>query len=217
MPEHVVLLTGGREAPHLSRFLATHNPALRIDHAPTRADAGALCREGTLLIAFLTAEIVPRAVLDRLGRPAYNFHPGPPTCPGRYPESFAAYRGDARFGATAHEMAPRVDEGPVVGVELFDVPPDTDQLGLGDLAYQASVRLFGRLGPFLATSDAPLPHLPVSWTGRKTTSAEYEALREVTPDMPEEEFARRLRGFGANAGTPLFLRLHGRRFVLVPD
>jgi methionyl-tRNA formyltransferase len=216
MPHHLVLLTGAREAPHLSRYLGTWNPGLRIEHAETVGELEAFCRPGTLLIAFLTSVIVPAAVLEKLGRPAYNFHPGPPTCPGRYPESFAAYRGDERFGATAHVMTRRVDEGPIVGVEWFDVPPGTGQMALADLAYGASVRLFGRLGRRLAVDDAPLPVEPLSWSGRKTTRAEYDALCELTPDIDAQEFARRLRGFGDNPDQPLFLRVQGRRFVLAP-
>lgn len=217
MPEHIVLLTGDREAPHLIRYLHSHRAGLRIDHAAACGQLDGLCRPGTLLIAFLTCEIVPAALLDRLGRPAYNFHPGPPTCPGRYPESFAAYRGDTRFGATAHVMVPRVDEGPIVGVEWFDVPPGTGQLALGDLAYAASVRLLGRLGRRLALDDEPLPTLPVSWSGGKTTLAQYDALREIAPGIDADEFARRLRGFGDNREAPLFVTLHGRRFALVPE
>lgn len=217
MPHHVVLLTGAREAPHLSRYLGSINSGLLVEHAETPRELESFCRPGTLLIAFLTSVIVPAAILERLGRPAYNFHPGPPTCPGRYPESFAAYRGDERFGATAHVMTRRVDEGPIVGVEWFDVPAGTGQMALADLAYAASVRLFGRLGRSLAQEDAPLPEVPVRWSGRKTTLAEYDALCELTPEMEEEEFARRVRGFGDNPERPLFLRLRGRRFVLAPD
>ncbi|WP_207476800.1 formyltransferase family protein [Arenibaculum pallidiluteum] len=214
MPSEILLLTGAREAPHLFEFLQRQNSLAALHYCGTLAQLEAAARPGALLIAFLTGIVVPEAVLQRLGRPAYNFHPGPPHCPGRYPESFAAYRGETRFGATAHVMTRRVDEGEIVGVEFVDAPAGAGQMQLAELGYAAAIRLFGRLAPRLATDDAPLPGIGLAWSGRKTTAAEYDALCEITPDIDAEEFARRLRGFGENPATPLHLTLHGRRFVM---
>ena len=135
MSSALILLTGHREAPYLIDYIRGYSTTLPIIHATDLEDLERECLPGRVLIAFCTAVIVPAALLDRLGRPAFNFHPGPPTYPGRHPESFAAYDGVIRFGATAHVMAPRVDEGPIVGVEWFDVPPETGQMMLADLAF----------------------------------------------------------------------------------
>ena len=86
------------------------------------------------LIAFCTSVIVPAEVLDAVMAPAYNFHPGPPTYPGSHVASFAIYDGADMFGATAHEMAAKVDSGPIVGVEWFQVP---DGLRFTDLEINA--------------------------------------------------------------------------------
>ena len=214
MPSEIILLTGRREAPHLFEFLQRCNPQAELHYCGTAEQLEAAARPGALLLAFLTSVIVPGRILERLGRPAYNFHPGPPTCPGRYPESFAAYRGETRFGATAHVMVRRVDEGEIVGVEWAEAPPGAGQMQLAEIGYGAAVRLFGRLAPRLATDDAPLPGIGVAWSGRKTTAAEYDALCEITPDIDPEEFLRRMRGFGENPATPLYLNLHGCRFVM---
>ncbi len=214
MPSEVIALTGAREAPHLMDYLRRRAPFAALHHAETREDLDRLARPGTLLIAFLTGVIVPAGILERLGRPAYNFHPGPPHCPGRYPESFAAYRGERVFGATAHVMAPRVDEGPIVGVELVEVPEGTGQMQMADIGYRCAVTLFGRLVPRMVASDDPLEPIDARWSGRKTTAAEYDAFCEITPDMDPEEFRRRLRGFGENPGSPLWMRVHGQKFVM---
>ncbi|HIM24292.1 MAG TPA: hypothetical protein EYM29_01570, partial [Rhodospirillales bacterium] len=41
------------------------------------------------LIAFSTSVIVPKAILDGLETPAYNFHPSPPTYPGSHATNFS--------------------------------------------------------------------------------------------------------------------------------
>jgi methionyl-tRNA formyltransferase len=140
--------------------------------------------------------IVPAAALAALPGPSYNFHPGPPTRPGRYPSVFALYDGDDRFGVTVHEMAARVDSGPIVAVDWFDVPPDCTLAVLERLTLNRLIALFRELAPHLARTAAPLPRLGVLWSGGKTTLAQVDALRRITPDLSPAEAERRRRACG---------------------
>src|SRR5262249_41689556 len=115
-PREVVLLSGKLEARPLAIFLLRHNPELIVTSVETRDELLAACRpprQPCRLVAFCTATIVPGDLLRQLPAGAYNFHPGPPDYPGRHPASFAIYEGAARFGATAHEITGRVDNGPI--------------------------------------------------------------------------------------------------------
>jgi methionyl-tRNA formyltransferase len=214
MASALILLTGYREAPYLIDYLRGYSDTLPIHHVTDLEDLDRECLPGRVLIAFCTAVIVPKPLLDRLGRPAFNFHPGPPTYPGRSPESFAAYDGVTRFGATSHIMAPRVDEGPIVGVEWFDVPPETGQMTLADLAFQATLRLFARQAPIMALSSQPMKVLDIQWSGRKTSKRDYDLMTDLAPDIGAAELARRLRAFGEDPETSITVTLHGHRFVL---
>jgi methionyl-tRNA formyltransferase len=217
MPREIVLLTGAREAPYLGDFLRRHNSGLRVSHAATRDDLALALhprRPGVRLIAFCTAVVVPAALLAEVDGPSYNFHPGPPTHPGRHPASFAIYENASRFAATAHEMQREVDSGAIVGVEWFDMPPQPRLSQLEGLTYEASLRLFARLAPALATSDAPLPHLDQGWTGRKSTQRDFDAMCELQPDIEAPELDRRARAFADGLDGKLHLKLHGRIFRL---
>ena len=130
------------------------------------------------------------------------------------PKSFAAYDGVIRFGATAHVMVPRVDEGPIVGVEWFDVPPETGQMMLADLAFQATLRLFAKLAPIMALSAQPLKPIDERWSGRKTSRRDYDRMTDLPLDIDAVEFDRRLRSFGEDPETRITVTLHGRRFIL---
>jgi methionyl-tRNA formyltransferase len=206
MPDHIILLT----PPLLSHNLAVHlrylNPRLRITRAGTREDLERLCQPGRLLISFCSAVVVPAALLERLGRPAYNFHPGPPSYPGARPEAFALYFEETRFGATAHVMAAKVDAGPIVGVEWIDIPPGINQLGLGDLVYVAIIRLFARLAPDLARQDSPLPHLDIEWAPRTWRFRDYDALRRLPSTLPQDEIDRRIRCASGDPDRPIELQ-----------
>ncbi|MGQ9368589.1 formyltransferase family protein [Azospirillum sp. ST 5-10] len=169
------------------------------------------------LIAFFTDVVVPPEVLDGIGGPAYNFHPGPPSYPGRYPLAMALYDGARRFGATLHVMTPRVDSGPIVGVVEFDVQEGADLDWLNARTYKAALRLFQHFGPALVRSPAPLPTLERAWSDRRSTARTRERLCEIPPDIAADELERRLRAFSLIEPRPFRMTLHGRRFRLVPE
>jgi methionyl-tRNA formyltransferase len=217
MLREIILLTGAREAPHLVAYLTRHNAALRIVHVETRADL--VCalhpvRPGVRLIGFCTSTVVPASLLNDCDAGAYNFHPGPPNYPGRHPASFAIYEGATKFAATAHEMRPRVDSGPIVGIERFDMPPMPRLSQLESLTFDAAVRLFSRLGPLLANSVSPLPVIDETWSGRKSTQHDFEQMCALPSDIGAAEFDRRQRAFADGLQGSLYLTLHGRRFRL---
>tara|TARA_B100000513_G_scaffold187809_1_gene110491 strand:- start:45 stop:668 length:624 start_codon:yes stop_codon:yes gene_type:complete len=206
MPSEIVLLTGDVEGPHLAAALCVHNPALRVNHvtdAQELRDAidvagGPAANAGRRLVAFCTGAVVPADVLGALPGPAYNFHPGAPTFPGSWAAGFALYDGASRFGATLHVMEDRVDEGAIIDVAWFDLPPGNkmryDELEV--LAYQRAVELFHKYAPHLAADDSPLPVSGERWSGVKRTKAQVAAMREPPRDASEDEIRRRFRAFG---------------------
>jgi hypothetical protein len=80
--------------------------------------------------------------------------------------------GCARLGSTAHVMFEKVDAGPIVGVELFGVPPSSTVSDLEELSYAGLVRLFWQL----ATRLEPLPELSIKWSGEKCTRRRYAEI-----------------------------------------
>lgn len=213
----IVLLTGTREAPHLTDFLKRQNPALTVTHVETRDDLVCACyppRPAARLIAFCTSTVVPGDILETFAGRGYNFHPGPPNYPGRHPASFAIYEGARRFGVTAHEMLPRVDSGPIVGVEWFEMPATPRLSELEGLSFEAAVRLFMQLGPRLTTSATPLPRLDEQWSGWKSRQSDFDRMCALPLDIGAEEMDRRVRAFADGMPGALYVTLHGRRFAI---
>lgn len=201
--DRIVLMTGAVEQGPLSGELLRHAPRLTIIPVMTADDLIAL-DPGELasarLIAFCSGIVVPKRVLDALAFGAYNFHPGSPNYPGWAPAPFAVYDGARQFGATAHRMSETVDAGPIVDVELFDVPPGTGVRHLAELAFAAAARLFWRLAPTLATRAAPLDALPITWSGQRRTRRAFAEMCRLSFGMDAGEIARRLDAFGTGDG-----------------
>ncbi|HZH26203.1 MAG TPA: formyltransferase family protein [Azospirillaceae bacterium] len=216
MPQSLILLSTLREGPIVADFLGRLAPGKPVRLATTRSelDAAVAATGGRArLVTFCSTVIVPRTVLEVVDGPSYNVHPGPPTYPGTFPDVWALYEGAARFGATLHVMAERVDEGPVVDVEWFDIPSGADRPWLALEALKAAVQLMLRWGEALALDPAPLPpHPELRWSGRKWRMADFDALCQVPPDVSEAELRRRERAVLGGARGELRLTLHGRTF-----
>jgi methionyl-tRNA formyltransferase len=199
MFDTIILLIDAAVRPVFMSVLSTHNPRLTIIPAETLADLNAL-EPDTLararLIAYVTSVIVPANVLDRLGYGAYNFHPGPPSYPGWAPAHFALYQRATEFGATAHVMTIRVDEGPIVGVEMFSIPPGASAASLEGMAYARLSYLFWSLAKSLATCSERLPQMPLRWSGKKTTRHDYATLCDIPRDIARDELDHRIEVFG---------------------
>jgi len=218
----VILLTGPVEEGPLTGVLRGHNARLDVRAAKSLADLEALAPDllaRARLIAFVTDVVVPAHILNALGFGAYNFHPGPPHYPGWVPAHFAIYDGARRFGATAHRMIERVDAGPIIGVELFDIPPRASVLRLQELAFVQLARLFWQLAPKLAAQREPLAKLPIKWSGRKSTRRMYQAMCDIPAWISESELERRIAVFGdGHYGIAPTVTLHGRVFrYAVPE
>lgn len=195
MFDTIILLTGAAEHPVLAPALQAHNPQLTILAVETLADIVAVEPRLLLrarLVAFATDVLVAPGILDQVGYGAYGFHPGPPHYPGWRPAHFAVHDQAADFGATAYVLIEKVDAGPIVGVELFRVPPRITIAGLEELAYAELARLFWRLAQPLATQIEPLPQLPVRWSGKKSSRRAFAARFGIPLDIPEDEFDRRV-------------------------
>jgi methionyl-tRNA formyltransferase len=196
----IILLCGAAEAPFLGAILRAHDARLSVEAVTDRAALLAACDgvlTGCRLVSFCSSVVVPAAVLARLPGPAYNFHPGPPEYPGRYPSVFALYDGAARFGVTVHEMTVAVDAGPIVAADWFAVPPDCTLPQLEELAFAALAARFRSLSAHLALVERPLPRMPYRWSGWRTRKADCDALCRLTPGLDAAEIARRRRACGS--------------------
>jgi methionyl-tRNA formyltransferase len=223
MFDTIILLTGPLERAALPAALLGHNPSLTV-LTIERADELAAIESDVLarsrLIAFVTAVIVPKTILDRIGYGAVNFHPGPPNYPGWAPAHFALYDQTDEFGATVHLMVEKVDAGPIIDLALFPVPPDTSVFALEGMAYARLAFLFWRMARELAC-DLSLPKaLSVEWGRRKYSRRNYLSLCEIPLDISKDELDRRMRVFGGNYfGVTPSIKLHGIEFraVASPD
>jgi methionyl-tRNA formyltransferase len=166
---------------------------------------------GRILLCFSHSLIVPPDILEYYAGRAYNIHAASPDYPGRDPHHWAAYDGVTRYGATCHVMTERVDEGPIVDVELFDVLPTANPFKLLAQANDAAFHILERIGPRLQCGERLAP-IGVNWNGKKRSRSDFKAMCRLDPNITREEFERIYRAFDGGAHDNLTIEIHGRTF-----
>lgn len=191
--------------------------AITLKAVSTRSELSEVvnaCTDTTRLAAFCTDVIVPAAILQNCDAGAYNFHPGPPEYPGIFPSCFAIFDEATSFGATAHRMTEKVDEGEIVGATRFSIPPKVDRLQLDGLAFNAVSSLFREMTPKLLDLSNALEPCGLDWAGPVRTRAHFRELCQLPENVSGDEFELRYRAVGEGPDHALTLQVHGHRFKL---
>jgi hypothetical protein len=97
---------------------------------------------------------------------------------------------------------------------MFSIPPGASPASLEGMAYARLAHLFWSLANRLATCGEPLPPLPLSWSGKKTTRRDYAAMCDIVADIGKDERDRRIEWFGGrHSGIAPAVHLHGVEFL----
>ena len=214
MIDLVVVLGTMQVAAAVAKAVSDASAAVQIEQVDTLKrleEVSDGCSENPLLVSAGTGVIVPRHILDRFSAGAVNFHGASPAYPGRDPHHFAAYDQCNSYGATAHVMIERVDEGPILDVEEEPVEP-----GAGPDTYLATgkrclMRLIARVVPRLITGAAQ-PARGLSWRGNKTSRRDFRSLCRIDPLFDDEEIERRVRATEMPGYANAHVDIAGYRF-----
>ncbi|HSF63877.1 MAG TPA: formyltransferase family protein, partial [Paracoccaceae bacterium] len=124
---------------------------LRCD--PPAAELAALRVDWVLSIAHL--RLVPPAVLALAAQGGVNFHDGPlPGYAGLNAPVWALLNGEQLHGIRWHRMTDRVDDGPVLVAQDFDIAPGETALSLNTRCFQAGLESFPHVLSLLEQGQA---------------------------------------------------------------
>ena len=170
--------------------------------------------EGDYIISYLSRWVVPEELLKRARLAAINFHPASPEYPGIGCTNFALYENAKEYGATCHHMAGKVDTGRIIAVRRFPVYPEDDIAALLKRTYEHQIALFFEIARRIADGK-PLPVSSETWTRPPFTRKQFNELFRITPDMPKDEIARRVRAVSYEPYQP-YVEIEGYRFEYKP-
>ncbi len=171
--------------------------------------------EGDYIISYLSRWVVPADLLARARKAAINFHPASPEYPGIGCNNFALYEDAKEYGVTCHHMAAKVDTGNIIAVKRFPVHPEDDVAALLKRTYENQIAFFLEIAQLMADGKE-LPVSPEKWTRPPFTRKQFNELFKITPDMPKDEIARRVRAISFGQYQP-YVEIEGYRFEYKPN
>ncbi len=173
---------------------------------------------GDYLFSLYSYYIVPEKLLSNV-RVAVNFHPASPAHPGSGMVNWALYEGDDTFGATAHLMDAKIDNGAILKVKRFPITETDDIESIIDKTRYHCTDLFFELVKELLVDEVSIENLIASsshekWLGVPRKINEVDSMSLIDIKIESEELANRVKAFHTK-NFPLTLYLHGHKFIHV--
>jgi len=175
--------------------------------------------QGDYIFCFRSYFVIPKSLLDRAKIAAINFHPAPPEYPGSGCLNWALYENSSFYGATAHIMNDKIDNGPIIDCRRFPVFPQDTVNTLLDRAHAKTYDLMVDTLSGIALDGRKYIERKLNdfkdekWRGKARKMREIDELQKVSLNCPEEELNRIIRATHTEAFPP-FIELHGHRFYL---
>ena len=149
------------------------------------------------LIAFFTEIIIPKTVLDKVSFGCYNFHPSTPNRRGWAPLNYALFEGDKQSGTTLSQINDKVDSGPIIGFDTFDVEPTDDYFSTNQKIFESAFKLFKTYRKRLFFKHELLMPMPISWGKHfKTKRDMYQDTIFDIENIDKQRLDRLVRAFG---------------------
>ena len=170
-------------------------------------------REVNLLISIFNEHIIDRQLLQH---PNVNFHPAPPSYPGRGGASRALFDGARTYGATAHMMQKTVDSGDILCVSGFPISPDDNCEYVFDRAERECLNLLEQIIDFHRAEGTLPPISDHSWSGSSMTRSQFDRWLVLSLDN-RLEFERKIKAAKHSKYPGPYLELNGHRFAYVGE
>ena len=163
--------------------------------------------------------MLPKSLLNRASIAAVNFHPGPVEYPGSGCLNWALYNNADTYGATAHIMDEKIDNGAIIECRRFPILEDDNVTTLLARAHLTTFNLLVDITTGLARDGKTFLDYKLEasqsekWAGKAKKMSEIDKLQVVSPSTTREELERVIRA----TYTPDFppeIHLHGYKFVL---
>ncbi len=169
------------------------------------------------IFSFRNTKIIPESILNKTKLENINFHPGPPEYPGSGCINFALFNKEKTFGVTAHHMNKKVDDGPIIKIDKFDILFTDD---VDSLLQKTHIKLLNLFIDVITkilidkSSASKLNHFEnKTWTGKRKKITEIDKLSIIDVSISQEELKQRIRSFHTEQ-YPLKLYIHGSEFQL---
>ena len=175
--------------------------------------------KGEYIFCFRSYFLLPKSLIERASVAAINFHPAPAEYPGSGCLNWALYDNADTYGATAHIMNEKIDNGAIVECRRFPILKQDNVTTLLARAHLKTYDLLVDITTGLALEGKSFLDKKLNqsqhekWAGNARKMYEIDNLQKINPSCSKKELERVIRA----TYTPDFppeIQLHGYKFVL---
>ena len=132
---------------------------------------------GDILISFVQGHIISKLNIKKF-KTAINFHPAPPTLPGRDPHHWAIYYKKKNYGITVHKMTKKVDEGKILFVKNFRIKKNDNPQTLRKKSFRLCLNFLKKNFLKIVSGDYKSPNLKWSKLKKKRSDV-YDLIKNI--------------------------------------
>lgn len=169
--------------------------------------------ENKVLISFNTNLIIAKEDFEKCEF-CFNIHAASPRFPGRDPHHWAKYTSAKEYGATLHYMTEKVDNGPIIKVNRFEIKEQDSPADILNKANKEAFRLLEELFSLLSSSELIPIDFKEQWDTKKYKRSDLIKICDLTDLKDPNEFDLRVQSFYSEKFPNLYIKRFNQKFYL---
>jgi methionyl-tRNA formyltransferase len=169
--------------------------------------------ENKVLISYNTNLIIAKEDFEKCEF-CINIHAASPRFPGRDPHHWAKYTSAKEYGATLHYMTEKVDNGPIIKVNRFEIKEQDSPADILNKANKEAFRLLEELFSLLSSSELIPIDYKEQWDTKKYKRSDLIKICDLTDLKDPKEFDLRIQSFYSEKFPNLYIKRFNQKFYL---
>lgn len=169
--------------------------------------------ENKVLISYNTNLIIAKEDLEKCEH-CFNIHAASPRFPGRDPHHWAKYTRAKVYGATLHYMTEKVDNGPIVKVNRFEIEEQDRPGDILKKANKEALQLLDYIFTALSNSKEIKIDHQEQWDSKKFKRSDLIKICDLTDLTDPNEFDLRVQSFYSDKYPNLYIKKFDQKFYL---
>lgn len=169
------------------------------------------------IFSFRSHYILKEKLINKALYAAINFHPGPPKYRGIGCVNYALYENSKYYGATAHIIDKKIDNGKIINVTMFKIKKNDTVESLLERTYKVQVKQFKKIINLLIKNHKNLDKMinsnkKIKWSKKIRHKAYLNKFYEINKNTSLINLKKKIRSTVTKKYKP-YIKIYGFKFV----
>lgn len=169
------------------------------------------------IFSFRSHYILKKKLINKAVYAAINFHPGPPKYRGIGCVNYALYENSKYYGATAHIIDKKIDNGNIINAKIFKIKKNDSVESLLERTYKVQVKQFKNITDQLIKNHKNLQKMlnsnkKIKWSKKIRNKAYLNKFYEINKNISLINLKKKIRSTITKKYKP-YIKIHGLKFI----